>query len=170
MRNDSFGSLREGAAKVLELFTSSGLTLGAAESCTGGLLAARLTDIPGSSNCFLGSVVAYSDEVKVRVLGVPEDLIRSQGAVSRQVAQAMAEAVRDLMASDVGIGITGIAGPGGGRPSKPVGLTYIAVSGPGGTRVEEFLWRGTRRQNREQSVKAALALLVAAAGGTPTGP
>jgi len=106
--------------------------------------------------------------VKVRVLGVPEDLIRSQGAVSRQVAQAMAEAVRDLMASDVGVGITGIAGPGGGTPSKPVGLTYIAVSTPGGTSVEEFLWQGTRRQNREQSVKAALAMLVAALGGTAT--
>lgn len=110
---------------------SRGLTVGLAESCTGGLVAGRLTDVPGSSAYVRGGVVAYSNEVKTGILGVPAPLIAAHGAVSEPVAVAMANGVRRVVGADIGLGVTGIAGPDGGTPEKPVGTVWFAVSGPG---------------------------------------
>ncbi len=112
---------------VLDLCRDRSLTLSVAESCTGGLLAERLTEIPGSSDVFLGGVVAYANEVKARMLDVPPELIAKHGAVSGEVALAMASGVRERLRASIGVGITGVAGPGGGTEAKPVGLVWIAV-------------------------------------------
>lgn len=132
-------------------------TIAVAESCTGGLLAAALTDLPGSSEYFLGGVVTYSNDAKVDVLGVPRDLIESLGAVSEPVARAMAEAVARRFGADVGVGVTGIAGPTA-EGEKPVGLTFIAASYGGQTEAREYRWIGGRASNRVASVEAALQL------------
>ena len=116
--------------QVLALCRARGLTLATAESCTGGLVAERLTRVPGSSDVFLGAIVAYADEVKAAQLGVPEALIREHGSVSAEVAAAMASGARERLGADVAIGITGVAGPGGGTPEKPVGLCYVAAETP----------------------------------------
>ena len=137
-----------------------GLTIACAESCTGGLLTSTLTDVPGSSAYLTGSVVSYTNEVKARILGVPEESLASCGAVSEPVARAMAEGVRALMRTDIGVGITGIAGPGGGTVGKPVGLVYIAVSSPSGTVVSENRFLGTRLENKRASVEKALWMTV----------
>jgi nicotinamide-nucleotide amidase len=117
---------------VLAECRARGLTLATAESCTGGMVAARLTSIPGSSDVFAGAIVPYADAVKVNELGVPEELIRAHGAVSPEVARAMAHGARERLGVDVAVGVTGIAGPGGGTPEKPVGLVYVHAAGPGG--------------------------------------
>ena len=135
----------------------AGLRIAAAESCTGGLVCAALTELPGSSQHFAGGVVTYSNQAKTRLLGVPAEVIEASGAVSAAVASAMADAVRGLFDADVGIGVTGIAGPGGAG-EKPMGLTYIAVSVGGVTEVREFLWQGERASNRSASVAAAIEL------------
>lgn len=122
-----------GAASVVEALTRRGQTLATAESCTGGLLAALITGVPGASAVFHAGVVTYANEAKTRLLGVPEDLLARLGAVSPEVARRMAEGVRHRNGGGWGIGITGIAGPGGGTPAKPVGLVYVALSGPDGT-------------------------------------
>ena len=111
-----------------------GLTLATAESCTGGLVAARLTSVPGSSDVFLGGVVSYANEVKARALGVPEEVLREHGAVSAETAAAMAAGARARLGADVAVAVTGIAGPGGGTAEKPVGLVYLHASGPDGER------------------------------------
>jgi nicotinamide-nucleotide amidase len=117
---------------VLSLATASGLRLATAESCTGGLVAARLTDVPGSSRSFVGGVVAYADEVKQAELDVPGELLAEHGAVSAEVAAAMAEGARRRLDADVAVAVTGIAGPDGGTPEKPVGLVYLHAAGPDG--------------------------------------
>ena len=114
---------------VLELCRERGLTLATAESCTGGLVAARLTSVPGSSDVFLGGVVSYANEVKTAALGVPEDVLAAHGAVSAETAAAMAEGARRRLDADVAVAVTGIAGPGGGSDEKPVGLVYVHASG-----------------------------------------
>jgi competence/damage-inducible protein CinA-like protein len=134
-------------------------TLATAESCTGGLLSERLTRVPGSSNFFRGGAVSYSNDLKTRWLGVPAKLIEEQGAVSKPVAQAMAEGVRARTAASVGIGITGIAGPGGGTPEKPVGLVFIALADERGTQVREFRFPGDRERVRLWSTNAALEMI-----------
>ena len=116
---------------VGDLLRAAGETLTAAESCTGGLLSQRLTAVPGSSDYFLGGAVTYSNELKIKLVGVPATTIAEHGAVSEPVARAMAEGVRRALGSDWGVGITGIAGPGGGTPEKPVGTVHIAAAGPG---------------------------------------
>ena len=139
-------------------------TLAVAESCTGGLLSHMITNVPGSSAYFLGGVVAYGNEVKLRLLGVRAPTLERYGAVSRQTAVEMAEGVRRRLRSTAGVSITGIAGPGGGSAGKPVGTVYISVA-PGGSKrplVEKFLFRGTRAQIKKQSAAAALELLVEA--------
>jgi len=137
-----------------------GLSLGTAESCTGGGLADAITDVAGSSDYFVGGVVAYANRVKEQLLGVGPGLLATHGAVSEPVARAMAEGVRRLLGVDLGVGITGIAGPGGGTPEKPVGLVYIAVAGLGGTDVRRFQWGEDRIGNKRCSVEAALEMLL----------
>ena len=148
------------AAEIGRLLEENSLTISCAESCTGGLLTSTLTDVPGSSAYLTGSVVSYANEVKARILGVPEESLASCGAVSEPVARAMAEGVRALMRTDIGVGITGIAGPGGGTVGKPVGLVYIAVSSPSGTVVSENRFLGTRLENKRASVEKALWMTV----------
>lgn len=144
---------------VLALCRARGLTLATAESSTGGMVAARLTDVAGSSDVFLGSVVAYADEVKEAVLGVPRDVLERHGAVSPETAAEMAEGVRRVLAADIGVAVTGIAGPGGGTPEKPVGLVYCHAAGPEGALAADFDWRGDRATIRRRATATALHLV-----------
>ncbi len=144
---------------VGKLLRERNATLATAESCTGGLLASRVTDISGSSDYFLGGVVSYANEAKIGVLGVPAGVIEEHGAVSEPCARAMAEGVRRCMGADWGVATTGIAGPTGGTPEKPVGLVYMAVAGPGGTICQEQTWPGTRDQFKQRVTQMALNLL-----------
>ncbi len=133
--------------------------LALAESCTGGLIASMLTDVPGSSEYFLGSVVAYAYEAKERLLNVPHDLLLAHGAVSEPVTRVIAQNARAQFGADVAIGITGIMGPGGATPTKPLGLTYIALSAPDAFWCRSFVWTGDRLQNKADSARAALEML-----------
>ena len=144
---------------VGELLSEKGATLAVAESCTGGLLGSRITDISGSSDYFNRGIVAYSNIAKIEELGIPQELIENHGAVSLEVAKAMAKSVRRLSRTDYGIGITGIAGPTGGTPDKPVGLVYIGVASEAGTRVEKFILLGSRKKIKFQSAQKALEML-----------
>src|SRR5262249_46190450 len=130
---------------VGELLKWRGYTLATAESCTGGLLAGRITEVPGSSDYFLEGVVSYSNEAKVDLLGVPKTLLKNYGAVSEEVASAMAVGIRRLAGSTFGIGITGIAGPGGGSQEKPVGLVYIAMADDTTSVAQKFVFPGDRQ-------------------------
>lgn len=147
------------AEVVLGALREQRQTLATAESCTGGLISADLTEVAGASEVFLGGVVSYSNEVKEDLLGVPHETLVAHGAVSEEVARAMAEGVRERVAADWGIGITGIAGPGGGTEEKPVGLVHWAVAGPGGTEVRHRVFFGNRSIIRRWSVNSALDLL-----------
>jgi nicotinamide-nucleotide amidase len=144
---------------VGDLLKRNGYTLATAESCTGGLLAGRITDIPGSSEYFLEGAVTYSNEAKMRSLGVPEKMIEDHGAVSEEVAMAMAGGIRELAGSTFGIGITGIAGPSGGTAEKPVGLVYIALADDAQISAKKFVFPGDRQFIRTLSVNAALDIL-----------
>jgi nicotinamide-nucleotide amidase len=144
---------------VLEVLRGRGLHLAVGESCTAGLVAARVADIPGSSDVLLGGVIAYADEVKGTLLGVPAALLAEHGAVSAEVARAMAEGARTATGAEVGIAVTGVAGPGGGSERKPVGLVYLHVSAPGLERGEELHLIGDRAQVREWATVAALHLV-----------
>ena len=144
---------------VLDLCRARGLTLATAESCTGGLLAARLTSVPGSSDVVLGGVVAYANEVKQAQLAVPAELIEAHGAVSAEVAAAMARGVRDRLGADVGVAVTGVAGPGGGTAEKPVGLVHVHAEGPDGGLGRSLDFPGDRASIRARSVVVALHLV-----------
>jgi nicotinamide-nucleotide amidase len=144
---------------VLALARARGLSLATAESCTGGLVAARLTRVPGSSASFLGSVVAYADEVKTGALDVPEPVLAAHGAVSPEVAEAMAEGARRRLGADVAVAVTGIAGPDGGTPEKPVGLVHLHASGPDGSSALTLDVPGEREQIRVRAAVTALHLL-----------
>jgi nicotinamide-nucleotide amidase len=144
---------------VIDRLREQSATLAAAESCTGGMLAARITDVPGASDVFVGGVVSYSNEVKERQLGVPVDLLIEHGAVSEQVAIAMAVGVRDRLDADWGVGITGIAGPGGGGEEKPVGLVHFAVASPESVVPQHRIFPGSRASVRLWSVHSTLDLL-----------
>ena len=144
---------------VGELLRQAGATLTVAESCTGGLLAERITRVPGSSDYFLGGAVTYTNELKSQILGVPEEMLREQGAVSEPVARAMAEGVRRVFRSDYGIGVTGVAGPGGGSEAKPVGTVHVALAGPQGVEHRRTRFPGDRERVRMQSAQLALDLL-----------
>ncbi len=139
--------------------TAKKYTLAVAESCTGGLITHRLTNVPGSSAYVVAAVVAYAYEAKVAALGVSWDTLNTFGAVSAETVSEMARGVREKFASTLGLAITGIAGPGGGTPEKPVGLTYIALASANALLVERHIWRGNRIQIKEQSAQAALALV-----------
>ena len=130
-----------------------------AESCTGGLLSERLTRVPGSSGYFLGGVVCYSNDLKTKLAGVPPALLEAHGAVSKPVAQALAEGIRNRSGANIGIGITGVAGPSGGTPEKPVGLVYISLADERGTQVREFRFPGDRERIRHWATQAALELI-----------
>lgn len=145
--------------ETARLLAAMGQTVSAAESCTGGLLSAALTSVPGSSGYFKGSMVVYSNEMKEKFLGIPQTMLREYGAVSPQVAKAMAEGIRFISGSDLGLGITGIAGPGGGSPEKPVGLVYIALAGPDRTQVWRKDFTGDRETIRTKSVEFVLSSL-----------
>jgi nicotinamide-nucleotide amidase len=143
---------------VLSLCRARGWKLAAAESCTGGLLGARVTSVPGSSDVFVGAVVAYADEVKARELGVKEDVLAAYGAVSAEVAAAMAAGARERLRADVALSVTGIAGPGGGTPEKPVGLVYLHAETPEASEGIEFNFPGDRESIRQRSTVAVLHL------------
>ncbi|HKN63046.1 MAG TPA: nicotinamide-nucleotide amidohydrolase family protein [Gaiellaceae bacterium] len=151
---------------VLSLAGARGLRLATAESCTGGMVATRLTDVPGSSASFVGGVVAYADEVKRSELGVPEELLAEHGAVSEEVAAAMAEGARRRLGADVAVSVTGIAGPEGGTPEKPVGRVYIHAAGPDGSLARMLDLPGERRQIRVRATVTALHLLRALLTGS----
>jgi PncC family amidohydrolase len=138
-----------------------GLTVATAESCTGGLVAHLLTEVPGSSAYLRGAIVAYADDVKHAELGVSTEVLDAHGAVSAQVALAMAEGVRTRLGTTLGVAVTGIAGPDGGSSAKPVGLVYVAVSGAGETpEVRRFLWTEDRSGNKRASAEAAITMLL----------
>jgi nicotinamide-nucleotide amidase len=150
---------RSVAEIVLGLCREQGLTLATAESCTGGLVAARLTSIPGSSDVFRGAVVAYANDVKTRELGVPAGVLASHGAVSAETAAAMAAGVCERLGTDVGVSDTGVAGPGGGTPEKPVGLVYLHAVSPGGEVAVDFNVPADRETVRTRAAVAALHLV-----------
>ena len=145
--------------EVGELLQRKGLTLGVVESATGGLISHRITNVPGSSGYYKGSVTVYSNEVKVSVVGVKEETISRYGAVSHQVAEEMAEGGRRLLGSDICLADTGIAGPAGATPGKPLGLFYIGLSHKGGTYSREHNFHGSREQNKQNAAEAALGWL-----------
>lgn len=137
--------------------------LATAESCTGGLLASTLTDTPGSSEWFAGAVVAYSNEVKNKLLGVPQDILDKHGAVSEPVVLAMAEGVLKTVGAHVSVAISGIAGPSGGTPEKPVGTVWMAWAWPSGTRARLYNFTGSREEVKGQAVMAAVNGLLSVA-------
>ena len=141
-----------------------GLTLGVAESCTGGLLSSAITDVAGSSDYFQGGVVAYANGIKRSLLNVKASTLSSFGAVSKETAGEMARAVRSALKVDISAAITGIAGPGGGTLEKPVGLVFIAISKGKRTTVKKFLFKGGRKSIKKQSAEAALTMLAASLG------
>ena len=151
--------MTEPAERLGELLRTAGLTVAVAESCTGGLLGSRITEAPGSSDYFLGGVIVYSNEVKEKLLQISPRLLNEVGAVSTEVAVAMAEGVRQLLGADIGIAITGIAGPAGAAPGKPVGLVYVALSAADGRWCDRHLFPEDRAGNRTRSVEAALRMV-----------
>ena len=144
---------------VLSLLRERGLTLATAESCTGGLVSVRLTDVPGSSDVFVGGIVAYSNDVKAAELGVPEEVLREHGAVSAETAAAMARGARERLGADVAVSVTGVAGPDGGTEEKPVGLVFLHASGPLGEQQLRFDFPGDRPTIRGRAAVAALHLV-----------
>jgi nicotinamide-nucleotide amidase len=141
------------------LLVEQGLRIACAESCTGGLLTSRLTDVPGSSRYVERAVVAYANDAKVELLGVPAALIEEHGAVSEPVARAMAHGIRASAKADIGVGVTGIAGPSGGTPEKPVGTVAVAAVGPNGVRARVFRFVGDRELIKFQASQAALDMV-----------
>jgi len=142
------------------LLARRGIKLAVAESCTGGLVGHRITNVPGSSDYYLGSVTAYAYEAKVRLLGVSWDTLNTFGAVSRETVLEMARGVRAALGAEIGLSVSGIAGPGGGTADKPVGTTWIGLSAAGYEQAWHFVWSGDRLQNKELSAEMALRLLV----------
>jgi nicotinamide-nucleotide amidase len=156
--------LTHAATRVGEILRKNNLTIGTAESCTGGLLASVLTDIPGSSEYMNGGIVAYNNLIKTNLLYVNENVIEKHGAVSFEVAKDMAYGAIAALNVNIGIGITGIAGPDGGTATKPVGLVYVAVAWKHGKaslfEVNDYYWEGDRQENKEYSVLAALQMVI----------
>lgn len=144
---------------VGKMLTEKKLTLALGESCTGGLVGHWITNVPGSSEYFLGGVIAYAYDAKERLLDVRHNTLYEHGAVSAETAIEMARGARKALGADIGCSVTGIAGPGGGLPGKPVGLVYIALSARDFERIERFVWDGDRDGNKVKSAEAALAML-----------
>jgi PncC family amidohydrolase len=154
------------ATRLQAACLAAAATVALAESCTGGMVAAALTAVPGSSGYVLGGVVSYADEAKRDLLGVDPALLATHGAVSAEVARAMATGARARFGSTVAASVTGIAGPDGGTADKPVGLTYVGVADAHGAEVRRFVWRGGREANRLDSTRAVIEALIARLGGT----
>jgi PncC family amidohydrolase len=151
--------LSDASRRVGRQLLAAQLTIATAESCTGGLIASVLTDIAGSSDYVLGGVIAYRNHVKQRLLGVRAGTLEQHGAVSPETAAEMAQGVRRLLGSDLAVAVTGIAGPGGGSPDKPVGLVYVHVSAAGAEWGRRFVWPYDRSGNKQATVEAALDLV-----------
>ena len=147
-------------SRIVAKCIQKGHTLATAESCTGGLIAHRITNVAGASEIFLGSIVAYANTVKTSVLDVPETTLVEGGAVCEAVALAMADGARRRLGADIAVAVTGIAGPGGGSPEKPVGTVHLAAAGPGVQRARRMLFSGDRTAVKEQTAEAALALIL----------
>lgn len=145
--------------KILKKFTKASKTLAIAESCTGGLIGDRLTNMPGASAFFLLGVAAYDNAAKTKLLKVPQALFKKHGAVSQPVALVMAKGVRNILKTDYGLAVTGIAGPGGSSKDKPVGLVFIALSTPSKSFVKKFLFKGSRLDIKQQACQSALKIL-----------
>ncbi len=148
--------MKQSAERLVKALKEKGLHIATAESCTGGMASAAITSVSGSSEVFDGGVVSYANEIKHRILGVKEETLATHGAVSEECACEMAEGVRRLMGADIGISLTGIAGPGGGTAEKPVGTVYLGVSHKNETYALRLSLSGDRERVREESVKAAL--------------
>lgn len=146
--------------EIAQVLTKKKKTLAIAESCTGGLLSHRITNIPGSSKYFIGGIVAYSNSLKTSILGVPAGTMKKYGAVSREVALAMAKGARRAFKSDIAAAVTGIAGPGGGSKAKPVGLAYIAFSGGKKTVTRRVKFKGSRLSLKKKFSEAVLKLII----------
>ncbi|MCX7779348.1 MAG: competence/damage-inducible protein A [Negativicutes bacterium] len=152
-----FGNDHETLEEVVgKLLIAKGLTIALAESCTGGLITSKLTDIAGSSAYLTGSIVCYANEIKIEAVGVPADTIHSHGAVSAETAIAMSLAIRDRFRTGLGVGVTGIAGPGGETPDKPVGLVHISIAGPDGILHRQYHFTGQRTSIKNRTALAAL--------------
>ena len=143
-----------------EILIKKKLTIATAESCTGGLIANRITNIPGSSKYFESGLITYSNQSKIELLNVPEDIIKQNGAVSRECARAMALGIKALVKTDLGLAVTGIAGPSGGIPEKPVGLVYIAFALDDSIEIREFKFNGNRLEIKQQTSDEALKLIL----------
>ncbi len=148
------------ALQLGELLRARGLTLALAESCTGGLIGSLITDVPGSSDYFLGSSVCYAYSAKEAILGVPHETLLAHGAVSAETAAAMAQGARRLYGADIAASVTGIAGPGGGTPDKPTGLTYIHLSAADAEIGQRQVWSSDRVDNKLLSAEAVLRLVL----------
>jgi PncC family amidohydrolase len=159
MNPPSIEQLLEASRSVGRQLQAARLTIATAESCTGGLLASTLTDIAGSSDYVLGGVISYTNAVKQSLLGVIAATLEQHGAVSPETAAEMARGVRRLLGSDLGVAVTGIAGPGGGSPEKPVGLVYLHLSAPGAEWTRRYVWPYDRPGNKRATVEAALDLV-----------
>lgn len=153
--------------QLYDLLTARRLTLATAESCTGGLVGHLITTVSGSSAYYLGGVIAYSNELKQALLGVPASILETRGAVSRECAEAMARGIRERTGADIGISTTGIAGPTGATPTKPVGLVYVACATPHGVTSEEHRFQGDRLTNIRLAAEAALRLALREAAALP---
>jgi PncC family amidohydrolase len=161
------GALVALAERLQGVCLGRGLSVALAESCTGGQVAATITEVPGSSGYFLGGVVSYANTAKEGLLDVPRAMLEAHGAVSAQVARAMAEGARARFGASLAVSITGVAGPDGGSPEKPVGLTYLGLAGPGGVDVRRFQLAGDRAAIRAGATDAALSWLIEAAEAGP---
>ena len=146
--------------KLREVLSVRKLKIAAAESCTGGLVADCITNIPGSSEYFMGGVVAYAYEAKVNILGVSWDTLHTHGAVSEETVREMARGARKIFEVDIAVSVSGIAGPGGGMPEKPVGFTWFGLSTKNGEWARCFTWDGNRIQNKQFSAQAALQFVM----------
>jgi nicotinamide-nucleotide amidase len=147
------------AAEIINIMREKKLTLGTVESATGGLITHMITNIPGSSDVFRGSIISYSNEIKIKIVGVKEATLQESGAVSGQVARAMAKRGRKVLGVDICMADTGIAGPGGATPGKPVGLFYLGLSHKDGTFTQKHIFKGTREENKQQAAQTALMRL-----------
>ncbi len=153
-------ALRPLTDRLQAICVEAGLRVAVAESCTGGRVGDALTDVPGSSAYVAGGIIAYADAAKHALLGVPLPILEAHGAVSAQVAVAMAEGARARLAADLAVAVTGIAGPGGGTAAKPVGLAYVATADAAGSTVRRLAWTGDREANKAASTRAALEMLL----------